>query len=115
VQLLVALIGALIILPSLGMAITPVLTAIGVGGLGVALALQETLSNLFSGLDIITARQIVPGDSVNPNTGEEGHAVDISWRSTNIKEGPNNIIIVPSAKLASSTVTPDPPVAGVAR
>jgi len=105
VQLLVALIGALIILQSLGIAVTPVLTALGVGGLAVALALQETLSNLFSGLYIITAQQVVPGDYVKLNTGEEGNVVDISWRSTKIKEGPNNIIIVPNAKLASSTVT----------
>ncbi|WP_458294014.1 hypothetical protein [Geobacter anodireducens] len=39
----------LIILQSLGISITPVLTALGVGGLAVALALQDTLSNIFSG------------------------------------------------------------------
>ena len=104
-QLLVFLVGALIGLQSLGIAVTPILTALGVGGLAVALALQETLSNLFSGLYIITARQIRPGDYVKLNTGEEGTIVDITWRSTKIREGPNNMVIVPNAKLASATVT----------
>ena len=98
-QLLVFLVGALIVLESLGIAITPILTAFGVGGLAVALALQETLSNLFSGLYISTARQLVPGDYVKLKTGEEGTIVDITWRNTKIKEGPNNMIIVPNANI----------------
>ena len=104
-QLLVFLVGTLIGLQSLGIAITPILTALGVGGLAVALALQETLSNLFSGLYIITARHIRPGDYVKLATGEEGTVIDITWRSTKLREGLNNLIIVPNAKLASATVT----------
>lgn len=104
-ELSVALVGVLITLQSLGIAITPILTALGVGGLAVALALQETLSNLFSGLYIITARQIRPGDYVRLNTGEEGYVTDITWRNAKLREGPNNMIIVPNAKLASATVT----------
>jgi len=52
VKVVVLIIGGLIILQSLGISITPILTALGVGGLAVALALQDTLSNLFAGLQI---------------------------------------------------------------
>lgn len=105
-KLLVFIIGGLIVLQSLGIAITPLLTALGVGGLAVALALQETLSNLFAGIYIIVSRQIKPGDYIKKlNTGEEGYVADINWRSTKIREGPNNTIIVPNAKLGSATVT----------
>jgi len=55
-KLLVFLIGILIILQTLGISISPILTALGIGGLAVALALQDTLSNLFSGLHIIASR-----------------------------------------------------------
>ena len=48
-KLLIFLIGVMVILQSLGISITPILTALGVGGLAAALALQPTLANLFSG------------------------------------------------------------------
>ena len=53
----VYLIGVLVILQSLGISITPLLTALGVGGLAVALALQDTLSNLFAGIHIPASRK----------------------------------------------------------
>lgn len=103
-KLLVFLIGILIILQSLGIAITPLLTALGVGGLAVALALQPTLANLFSGLQIIASKQVRPGDYVKLDTGDEGYVTDISWRNTTIRQLPNNMIIIPNSKLASSIV-----------
>jgi len=104
-KLLVFIIGILIILQSLGISITPVLTALGVGGLAVALALQETLSNLFSGIQVIVSKQITPGDYLKLSSGEEGYVVDITWRYTTIRALPNNLIIVPNAKLAGLIVT----------
>lgn len=97
--------GLLMILQSLGISITPLLTALGVGGLAVALALQETLSNLFSGLHIILSRQVRKGDYVRLDSGEEGYVVDITWRNTAIRTLPNNIVVVPNFKLASVIVT----------
>jgi small-conductance mechanosensitive channel len=104
-RMVVYLIGTLIILQALGIAITPILTALGVGGLAVALALQDTMANLFSGLHIIASRQVRPGDYIKLDSGEEGYISDITWRSTTIRERPDNMIIVPNAKLASATIT----------
>jgi small-conductance mechanosensitive channel len=104
-KLVVFLIGIMMILQTLGISITPVLTALGVGGLAAALALQPTLANLFSGLQIIAARQLRPGDYVKLDSGEEGYVTDISWRNTTIRALPNNMIIVPNSKLASTVVT----------
>ncbi len=81
----ILMIGMLLILSMLGISITPLLTALGVGGLAVALALQDTLSNLFAGLHIIAAGQVRPGDYVKLNTGEEGFVTDITWRNTTIR------------------------------
>ncbi len=103
-RILIFVIGVLVILHSLGISITPILTALGVGGLAVALALQDTLSNLFAGLHIILTRQIRPGDYIRLETGEEGFVVDITWRNTTIRELPNNYIIVPNSKLAQAIV-----------
>lgn len=100
----VFLCGALVILETLGISITPVLTALGVGGLAVALALQDTLSNLFAGIQIIASRQVRLGDYIKLSSGEEGYVTDIRWRNTTVRALSNNLILIPNAKLAS-TVT----------
>ncbi len=104
-QLAVVILGILLLMRALGLEITPILTALGVGGLAVALALQDTLSNLFGGFYVAVAGQIRLGDYIKLNTGEEGYVTDIGWRSTTIRALSNNLIIVPNAKLAQAIVT----------
>jgi small-conductance mechanosensitive channel len=104
-SLAVATIGILILLDTLHISVTPILTALGVGGLAVALALQDTLSNLFAGFYVSVAGQVRVGDYVKLDTGDEGYVTDISWRSTALRALPNNLIVVPNAKLAQAIVT----------
>lgn len=104
-KIIVYILGGLIILQYIGVSITPLLTALGVGGLAVALALQDTLSNLFSGLNIIASKQIKPGDYIKLDNQEEGLVTDITWRYTTIQAMPNNRIIVPNHKLAAAIIT----------
>ncbi|MFH1625075.1 MAG: mechanosensitive ion channel family protein, partial [Pseudomonadota bacterium] len=104
-RILIVIIGVLIVLQTLGVSITPIITALGIGGLAVALALQDTLSNLFSGFYILISRQVRVGDYVKLGTGEEGYVVDITWRNTTLRALPNNIIMVPNSKLASAITT----------
>ena len=98
-------IGILIILSSLNISITPILATLGVGGLAVALALQDTLSNVFAGFYIIVTRQIKVGDYVKLDSGEEGYVTDITWRTTKIRMLPNNMVLVPNDKLTKAIVT----------
>jgi small-conductance mechanosensitive channel len=105
VRILVFIVGALMIANSLGLEITAALTALGVGGLAVALALQEPLSNLFSGLFISLAGQVRVGDYVELDSGQAGFVVDLDWRATRIRVLANNIIIVPNNKLSQAIVT----------
>jgi small-conductance mechanosensitive channel len=104
-QLGVVILGILVLLRAMGLEITPMLTALGVGGLAVALALQDTLSNLFAGFYVAIARQIRLGDYIKLNTGEEGYVSDITWRSTIIRALGNSMIIIPNAKLGQAIVT----------
>jgi small-conductance mechanosensitive channel len=98
-------IGLMIILQSLNISITPMLTALGVGGLAVALALQDTLSNLFAGFHILLTRRVRVGDWVELESGEAGEVIDITWRNTTIRQRRNNIIIIPNSTVASSIMT----------
>jgi len=104
-RVVVASMGILILLNALGLAITPILAGLGVGGLAVALALQNTLSNLFAGLYISVAGQIRVGDYIRLDGGQEGFVTDITWRSTTIRALQNNLIIIPNSKLAEAVVT----------
>lgn len=104
-QLAVVILGLVVLLNLQGISITPILTALGVGGLAVALALQDTLSNLFAGFYVAVARQVRLGDYIRLNSGEEGYVTDIGWRSTTIRALTNNMIIVPNNKLGQAIVT----------
>jgi small-conductance mechanosensitive channel len=101
---LIVTLGVLVILHGLGLSITPMLTALGVGGLAVALALQEPLANFFAGLFLTLAGQIRVGDYVRLDSGQEGYVADFSWRSTRLRMLANNLVIVPNAKLAQAIV-----------
>ena len=98
-------IGILIVLSVLGISITPLITALGVGGLAVALALQDTLANLFAGIHVLMEKSIRVGDFVKLETGQEGYVDDITWRTTRVRMLPNNMVVVPNSKLAQSVVT----------
>jgi small-conductance mechanosensitive channel len=97
--------GLLVILRGLGVEITPMLAALGVGGLAVALALQEPLSNLFAGVFITFAGQVNIGDYVRLDNGVEGTVADFNWHSTRIQALAGHLIIVPNAKLSQAVVS----------
>ena len=97
--------GLLIILSVFGVSIAPLLTALGVGGLAVALALQDTLANLFAGIHILVEKSVRVGDFIKIESGQEGYVDDITWRTTRIRMLPNNMVIIPNNKLSQSIVT----------
>ncbi|MDP2182288.1 MAG: mechanosensitive ion channel family protein [Actinomycetota bacterium] len=101
----IVIVGALIGLAALDISITPLVTALGVGGLAVGLALQPTLENLFAGVQVLMSRQIEPGDFVRLQTGEEGYIQDVTWRNTTLKMLSNDLVVVPNAILGKSLVT----------
>ncbi|MEA5556033.1 mechanosensitive ion channel family protein [Nodularia spumigena] len=104
-KIAVLILGTLILLQTVGVQVTPIVTTLGVGGLAVGLALQDTLANLFSGFYLIISKQVRTGDYVKLDDGYEGYVTDITWRNTTIKEFKNNIIIVPNSRLASAIFT----------
>jgi len=96
--------GAAVLLNGLGVQVTPIIASLGIGALAVALALQDTLSNIFAGLYILADQPVRVGDFIKLQTGEEGIVLDIGWRSTKIKTLTNNVVIIPNKKLSESTI-----------
>jgi small-conductance mechanosensitive channel len=106
INVVVFSIGALLVLDQVfQLEITPILTALGVGGLAVALALQDTLANFFAGVHILIEEPIVVGDFIKLSSGEEGTVRDIGWRTTRILGIGNNMTVIPNTKITSSTLT----------
>jgi len=104
-RLAVAILGLFIILQNLGIDITALITALGIGGIAVALALQDTLGNLFAGVQIVLSKQVRQRDYIRLSSGEEGWVTDVKSRSTTIQTFPDgNLVTVPNAMLASSIV-----------
>jgi len=96
--------GVLILLDSFGVSITPLLASLGIGSLAIALALQPTLENFFSGLQIIVDKPIAVGQFIKLDSGEEGYVQKIGWRSTWVRMLPNNVVVIPNKVLVGSKV-----------
>jgi small-conductance mechanosensitive channel len=101
----VIVLGTLTILQAVGVNVTPIVTALGLGGLAVSLAVKDTLENLVAGLSLLISKQVKTGDYIKLDGSYEGYVVDINWRNTTIRQLSNNIIFIPNSKLASSIFT----------
>jgi small-conductance mechanosensitive channel len=106
VQLVIVGIGLVWLLKVVfDMSLTPMLTAFGVGGIAVALALQDTLSNLFAGFYVSISGLVRIGDYIKLSSGEEGFITDINWRCTTMRTITNNLVVIPNNKLGQSIFT----------
>lgn len=105
VTILVFAAGFLVVLDTLGLAISPLLAGLGIGGLAVALALQPLLGNVFASSYMLSDSSIRIGDYIEMRDGPTGMVDDIGWRATRIRSFDNNIVIVPNSALADALVT----------
>jgi small-conductance mechanosensitive channel len=115
IRVLVFTLGLTVLLRLYQVNIAPLLAALGVGGLAVALALQDTLANFFAGIHILIEEPIALGASIRLSTGEEGVVTDIGWRTTRLRNGNSNVVVIPNTKITSGILInynlPDPRVA----
>ncbi len=103
-HIVVFTVGILVALQTVGVAITPIITALGVGGLAVALAIRPVLEDIFAGLQLLFSNTIKPGDFIEISEEYKGRVIDISWRTTTLDSFGNNQKIIPNSKLVKSTV-----------
>ena len=99
------LIAVIIILKHFDVEISPLIASLGIGGLAVALALQDTLANFFAGFYMMGDRTIKLGDYIEIGPELKGYVEEVTWRTTKIKTLSGNIITIPNSKLSQSTLT----------
>ncbi|VVB95857.1 Small-conductance mechanosensitive channel MscMJ [uncultured archaeon] len=103
-RIVIFTIALLMIFDRLGYQITPILASLGVAGIAVAFAAQETISNVFGAFSILTDRPFKVGDRVELSETEIGDVVDIGVRSTRIKTMDDKIIIMPNAVISKGKI-----------
>ncbi len=100
----VTVLGVLIILGKWEVQIGALLGALGIGGLAIALALNSSLSNVFSGIQLIMDRSVNVGDKVQLESGEVGVVLDIGLRTTLMQTYDNEVISLPNSQLANARI-----------
>ncbi|MEK6899651.1 MAG: mechanosensitive ion channel domain-containing protein, partial [Nanoarchaeota archaeon] len=113
-KVLFVIIGLLWVLRIWHIDITPYLAGVGISGLVLGLALQDSLKNIFGGVTLLLDKTYLVGDKVQLESGEVGIIHDIGLRSTKMVTFDNEVIYVPNGYLANSRVMnyarPDPKV-----
>ncbi|OPY28067.1 MAG: Large-conductance mechanosensitive channel MscMJLR [Methanocella sp. PtaU1.Bin125] len=98
------ILALLMILSRFGIEITALVASMGVAGIAVALAAQETLSNVFGAIAILTDRPYKVGDRLLiPGIGQ-GDVTDIGLRSTRIVTRNNEVLVIPNQQMAGSEI-----------
>jgi small-conductance mechanosensitive channel len=106
-RIVIYLITFIIILQRFGVEITPLVTALGIGGLAVALALQSTLSSFFAGFYLLSDHPIRGGEFIaleDENAVVKGFVEEIGWRMTRIRTRGNYTYYVPNEKIISTSI-----------
>ncbi len=87
----------------IGLPAYSVLAGLGVGGLAVALAAQQTIANLIGSLIIMVEKPFSVGDSIKLKDAE-GVVENVGFRSTRIRTVYNSVVTMPSSQIVNSTI-----------
>jgi small-conductance mechanosensitive channel len=77
----------------------------GVLAIILGLALQSTLSDVFSGIALNLSKSYDLGDWIVLSDGIEGRVVEINWRATHLLNGSNDLVVIPNSSLAKAQIT----------
>lgn len=96
--------GIVIVLAKFNVDVSAFVVSLGVGSLAIALAAQETISNMISGFIIMIDRPFRIGDRIRYADNQIGDVVEIGIRSTKIQDFDNNIVVIPNNEIVNSSL-----------
>ncbi len=103
INVILMIIAFLLFLKELNIDITGFVASLGLGGLMIAMASKDTVSNFFGSLKIIFDESFSQGDWIKV-ADVEGTVVELGFISTKIRTFDNALISLPNAKLANESV-----------
>lgn len=103
IRIIIYIIAGFIVITTLGFNLNGLIAGLGIGGVIVTLAAQDTAKNLFGGLVIFLDKPFVVGDWIQMDTFE-GTVEDITFRSTRIRTFENAIVNVPNSVISNASI-----------
>lgn len=103
-KVLVYILGGVILISELGYNISGIITGLGIGGVAIALAAQDTASNIIGALMIILDKPFEIGDWICVDS-IEGNVEEFTFRSTRIREAKNSVVSIPNSTIVNSPIT----------
>jgi MscS family membrane protein len=100
----IIIVAVIVILSVWGIEIAPFLAGLGIAGIAIGLAMQDSLSDLFSGVMLILDTTYKVGDKIRLDTGEVGIVHEITMRSTRVQTYDGNVIIIPNSNMAKTKI-----------
>lgn len=104
VRVFVIILGAVLVVQNLGYQVTSLLAGLGIGGLAVALAAQESLSNFFGSLVVAADRPFKVGDWIQIDDKVNGMVEEIGLRSTKVRTWANTLLFIPNKMVSNEIV-----------
>lgn len=101
-KVLLFILAFAVVLAKLKIDISAFVVSLGVGSLAIALAAQESISNMISGFIIMIDRPFRIGDRIRYADNQVGDVVEIGIRSTKIQDFDNNIVVIPNNEIVKS-------------
>ena len=101
---LFGVLAVLVVADSLGAHVETFLAGLGIGGLALALAAQDTIANMFGSFVVVLDQPFTVGDTVRI-AGNEGTVEDIGLRSTRLRTAERTLIVLPNKTVASEAIT----------
>jgi MscS family membrane protein len=102
-KVILAAVGGVFLLQSLGYPVGGIIAGLGIGGLAVALAAQDTLAGIFASIAIVLDRPFAVGDYIEV-AGVQGSVEDIGLRSTRLRTPDRTLVSIPNRKLIELSV-----------
>ncbi len=103
IKVFFVIVGAVYVIQALGYSISGVVAGLGIGGLAVAMAAKDTLSNFFGSIMILSDRPFRVGDWIRADQNE-GVVEEIGFRSTRIRTFPKTLITIPNSVIANTAI-----------
>ena len=103
-KVFLALLGAVFVIQNLGYSVTSVVAGLGIGGLALALAAQDSVANFFGSVVLFTDAPFQVGDYVEVG-GVSGTVEEVGFRTTRIRQIDSSLVSIPNKTFTGSVIT----------